>query len=112
VTLRDSQQCLRRTARLAAALFPLLEGAPGNSEERGKLFLSEPCSQAGANDPGTLDGGAFAAAPLDLANAVQNLLPDIALRAFRPSSFFECLSLRRARSLRGAGFILLRTSVR
>ena len=84
MTLRDSQERLRRSARLAAALLPLLEGAPGNAEERGELFLSEAGPQPGAYDHGTrFNEGSFAAASFDLANAVQNLLPDIALRGFR-----------------------------
>jgi hypothetical protein len=70
MTLRDSQQRLRRSARLAAALLPLLERASGDAEERGKPFLSESGSQAGANDLGTrFDASALAAATFDLANA-------------------------------------------
>ena len=80
MTLRDFEQSSRRAARLSAALFPFLQGALGDAEQRGKLRLIEAGAMAGRRDRGNRNLIDCAiATPFDVDDGVQRLLPDIPL---------------------------------
>src|ERR1035441_2467516 len=77
----NPNQRLCRPARCASSLFPLLQGALGDSQESGELGLRQAGVQARTHDGRTrLHRSPFAASGLDFIRAVQDLLPDVTAR--------------------------------
>src|ERR1035441_1913724 len=77
----DPNQRLRCSARGAPSLLPLLQGTLRDSEQGGKLCLCQAGFQTRPHDGRTgLSRSPFATASLDFTHAVQDLLPDVAVR--------------------------------
>src|ERR1035438_533009 len=77
----DPNQRLRCSARGAPSLLPLLQGTLRDSEQGGKLRLCQAGFQTRPHDGRTgLSRSPFATASLDFTHAVQDLLPDVAVR--------------------------------